>query len=76
MVWGAQAVTLVPSSKKVTFNFFNLTGIKATITEGKTKTSVNVTTPNQVFVKKYSKGKHTLKVTAGTVVKTVTVVVP
>ena len=76
VVWGAQAVTLVPSSKKVTFNFFNLAGLRATITEGKSKSYVNVTTPTQVFVKKYSKGKHTLKVTVGTVVKTVVVTVP
>jgi hypothetical protein len=76
VVWGAQAVTLVPSIKKVTFNFFNLAGLRATITEGKSKSYVNVTTPTQVFVKKYSKGKHTLKVTVGTVVKTVTVTVP
>ena len=76
VVWGAQAVTLVPSSKKVTFNFFNLAGLRATITEGKSKSYVNVTTPTQVFVKKYSKGKHTLKVTVGTVVKTVVVIVP
>ena len=76
VVWGAQAVTLVPSSKKVTFNFFNLAGLRATITEGKSKSYVNLTTPTQVFVKKYSKGKHTLKVTVGTVVKTVVVTVP
>jgi hypothetical protein len=76
VVWGAQAVTLVPSRKKVTFNFFNLAGLRATITEGKSKSYVNVTTPTQVFVKKYSKGKHTLKVTVGTVVKTVVVTVP
>jgi hypothetical protein len=76
VVWGAQAVTLVPSSKKVTFNFFNLAGLRATITEGKSKSYVNVTTPTQVFVKKYSKGKHTLKITVGTVVKTVVVTVP
>jgi hypothetical protein len=76
VVWGAQAVTLVPSSKKVTFNFFNLAGLRATITEGKSKSYVSVTTPTQVFVKKYSKGKHTLKVTVGTVVKTVVVTVP
>ena len=76
VVWGAQAVTVAPGSKKVTFNFFNLVGSKATILEGKTKSYVNVTTPTQVFVKKYSKGKHTLKVTVGTVVKTVVVTVP
>jgi hypothetical protein len=75
VVWGAQAVTLAPGSKKVTFNFFNLAGLKATITEGKAKSYVNVTTPTQVFVKKYAKGKHTLKITVGTVVKTVTVTV-
>ena len=76
VVWGAQAVTVAPGSKKVTFNFFNLAGLRATITEGKSKSYVNVTTPTQVFVKKYSKGKHTLKVTVGTVVKTVVVTVP
>jgi len=76
VVWGAQAVTLVPASKKVTFNFYNLVGQRATILEGKTKTYVNILTPTQVFVKKYAKGKHTLKVTVGTVVKTVTVTVP
>jgi len=75
VVWGAQAVTLAPGSKKVTFNFFNLAGQRATITEGKAKSYVNVTTPTQVFVKKYAKGKHTLKITVGTVVKTVTVTV-
>jgi hypothetical protein len=75
VVWGAQAVTVAPGSKKVTFNFFNLAGLKATITEGKSKSYVNVTTPTQVFVKKYAKGKHTLKITVGTVVKTVTVTV-
>jgi hypothetical protein len=76
VIWGAQAVTLAPGSKKVTFNFFNLAGLKATITEGKAKSYVNVTTPTQVFVKKYTKGKHTLKITVGTVVKTVVVTVP
>lgn len=76
VIWGAQAVTLVPGSKKVTFNFFNLAGLRATIAEGRSKSYVNLTTPTQVFVKKYSKGKHTLKVTVGTVVKTVTVTVP
>ena len=76
VVWGAQAVTVAPGSKKVTFNFFNLVGSKATILEGKTKSYVNVTTPTQVFVKKYAKGKHTLKITVGTVVKTVVVTVP
>ena len=76
VVWGAQAVTLAPAAKKVIFNFFNLVGQKATILEGKAKTYVNITTPNQVFVKKYTKGKHTLKITVGTVVKTVTVTVP
>lgn len=76
VVWGAQAVTLVPSSKKITFNFYNVAGLKATITEGKAKSYVNVTTPTQVFVKKYAKGKHTLKITVGTVVKTVVVTVP
>ena len=76
VVWGAQAVTLAPGSKKVTFNFFNLAGLRATITEGKAKSYVNVITPTQVFVKKYAKGKHTLKITVGTVVKTVTVTVP
>ena len=75
VVWGAQAVTVAPGSKKVTFNFFNLVGSKATILEGKTKSYVNVTTPTQVFVKKYAKGKHTLKITVGTVVKTVVVTV-
>lgn len=50
--------------------------ITATILEGKAKTYVNVTLPAQVFVKKYAKGKHTLKITVGTVVKTVTVTVP
>ena len=76
VVWGAQAVTLEPAAKKITFNFFNLLGQKATITEGKTKTSVNVTTANQLLVKKYAKGKHVLKIVAGSVTKTVTVVVP
>ena len=76
VVWGAQAVTHVASSKKITFNFYNLVGLKATITEGKAKSYVTVTTPTQVFVKKYAKGKHTLKITAGTVVKTVVVTVP
>lgn len=76
VVWGAQAVTLAPGSKKVTFNFFNLAGLRATIAEGKSKSYVNVTTPTQVYVKKYAKGKHTLKITVGTVVKTVTVTVP
>lgn len=76
VVWGAQAVTLVPSSKKITFNFYNVAGLKATITEGKAKSYVTVTTPTQVFVKKYAKGKHTLKITVGTVVKTVVVTVP
>jgi hypothetical protein len=75
VVWGAQAVTVAPGSKKVTFNFFNLAGLKATITEGKSKSYVNLTTPTKVFVKKYAKGKHTLKITVGTVVKTVTVTV-
>ena len=76
VVWGAAAVTAVPSSKKITFNFYNAAGQKATIVEGKAKTSVALTSANQVFVKKYAKGKHTLKITVGTVVKTVTVVVP
>ena len=76
VVWGAQAVTLEPSSKKITFNFYNVAGLKATITEGKAKIYVTVTTPTQVFVKKYAKGKHTLKITVGTVVKTVVVTVP
>ncbi|CAB4616613.1 unannotated protein [freshwater metagenome] len=76
VVWGAQAVTLAPAAKKVTFNFFNLVGSKATILEGKVKSYFNVTLPSQTFVKKYAKGKHTLKITVGTVVKTVTVTVP
>lgn len=76
VVWGAQAVTLAPAAKKVTFNFFNLVGQRATILEGKAKSYVNVTLPTQVFVKKYAKGRHTLKITVGTVVKTVTVTVP
>ncbi|MFM2024504.1 MAG: hypothetical protein RLZZ56_517 [Actinomycetota bacterium] len=76
VVWGAQALTLAPAAKKVTFNFYNLVGQKATILEGKAKTYVNVTLPTQVFVKKYAKGKHTLKITVGPVVKTVTVTVP
>ncbi len=76
VVWGAQAVTLAPASKKITFNFYNLVGQRATILEGKTKSYVNVTLPTHVFVKKYAKGKHTLKITVGTVVKTVTVTVP
>lgn len=76
IVWGAQAVTLQASSKKITFNFFNLAGLKATITEGKTKTNVNLTLANQLLTKKYAKGKHVLKIVAGTVTKTVTVVVP
>lgn len=76
VVWGAQAVTLIASSKQVTFNFFNLVGSRATILEGKAKTYVNVLTPTQTFVKKYTKGKHTLKVTVGSVVKTVTLTVP
>jgi len=76
VVWGRPDVTAVPSAKKITFNFSNLAGLKATITEGKVKTSVNVTTPSQVFVKKYSKGKHTLKIAVGTIVNTVTVNVP
>jgi hypothetical protein len=76
VVWGAQAVTVVPESKKITFNFYNLVGQKATITEGKSKTTVNVTLANQPLVKKYAKGKHVLKIVAGTVTKTVTVVVP
>jgi hypothetical protein len=76
VVWGAQAVTLDPAAKKITFNFFNVSGLKATIAEGKAKFTVTVTTANQVLVKKYAKGKHTLKITVGTVVKTVTVTVP
>jgi hypothetical protein len=76
VVWGAQAVTLAPVSKKVIFNFYNLVGQRATILEGKAKTYVNILTPTQLFQKKYAKGKHTLKVTVGTVVKTVTVTVP
>jgi hypothetical protein len=76
VVWGAQAVTLEPTAKKITFNFFNLVGQKATITEGKSKTSVTVALANQLLVKKYAKGKHVLKIVAGTVTKTVTVVVP
>lgn len=76
IVWGAQAVTAVPESKKITFNFFNLVGQKATILEGKAKTYVTVLTANQPFVKKYTKGKHTLKVTVGSLVRTFVVTVP
>ena len=76
VVWGAPEITLLPEAKKITFNFFNLVGQKATITEGKSKTSVTVTLANQLLVKKYAKGKHVLKIVAGTVSKTVTVVVP
>ena len=76
VVWGAQAVTVVPEAKKITFNFYNLVGQKATITEGKSKTSVNLTLATQPLVKKYAKGKHVLKIVVGTVTKTVTVVVP
>ena len=76
IVWGAQAITLEAGSKKVTFNFFNLVGFKATILEGKKKSYVTLTLPSQTFVKKYTKGKHTLKVTVGSVVKTVTISVP
>ncbi|MCX6485809.1 MAG: hypothetical protein NTX78_04130, partial [Rhodoluna sp.] len=76
VVWGRQDVALLPASKKITFNFYNLVGQKATILEGKVKSYFNVKLPSQTFVKKYAKGKHTLKITVGTVVKTVTVTVP
>ena len=76
IVWGAQAVTALPESKKITFNFFNLVGQKATILEGKAKTYLTVLTANQPFVKKYTKGKHTLKVTVGSLVRTFVVTVP
>jgi hypothetical protein len=75
VVWGAHALTVVAGSKKVTFNFFNLGGLRATITEGRSKSYANVITPTQVYVKKYAKGKHTLKVTVGTIVKTFVVTV-
>ena len=76
VAWGAQGVTLTPSSKHITFQFFNLTGSKATVTEGKTKFTVNVASANQTLAKTYAKGSHTIKVVAGTVTQTVTVVVP
>jgi hypothetical protein len=76
VVWGRQDVALLPAAKKITFNFYNLVGQKATILEGKAKTYVNITTPAQVFVKKYAKGKHKLKITVGSLVQTITVTVP
>jgi len=76
VVWGEPALTTVPGSKNITFSFYNLVGQRATILEGKAKTYVTITTPTQVLVKKYAKGKHTLKITVGALVRTVTVTVP
>jgi hypothetical protein len=76
VVWGRQDMALLPASKKITFNFYNLVGQKATILEGKAKSYFNVTLPSQTFVKKYAKGKHKLKITVGSLVQTITVTVP
>jgi hypothetical protein len=74
--WGEPDVNLVESSKKVTFTFYNLAGTKATIQEGKVKTYVKITKPYQVFVKKYTTGNHSLRISAGSVVWPIVATVP
>ena len=74
--WGDVSVVPVAAAKSITFNLYNLQGTKVTILEGKAKTYVTPTTGSQVLVKKYTKGKHTLKVSAGSYVRTFVVTVP
>jgi hypothetical protein len=73
--WGALAVTATPAKKSVTFDLYNLQGQKVTILEGKAKTYVTPSTGHQVFLKKYAKGKHTLKVSSGSFTQTFVVTV-
>jgi hypothetical protein len=58
------------------FTFSNLIGQRALIQEGKLKSYVNIALGSQVLRKKYGKGRHVLKITAGSTVKTVTITVP
>lgn len=74
--WGTPVITATPSAKQVVFGFYNLAGTKATIQEKKTRSSVNILTANQGVLKKVTKGTHTYKITAGSTVRTITVVVP
>ncbi|MEN9608598.1 MAG: hypothetical protein RLZZ06_529 [Actinomycetota bacterium] len=76
IAWGAPAISATPAPKSISFGLFNLIGQKVTILEGKAKAFVTPTLGNQVFVKKYSKGKHTLKVSAGSLVRTFVITVP
>ena len=74
--WGAQEITASPASRAITFNLYNLVGQKITIQEGKVKSYVTPTLGNQVFLKKYTKGKHTLKVSVGSLVRNFVITVP
>jgi hypothetical protein len=74
--WGTPAIEATAQSKAILFTFSNLAGQRALILEGKSKTYVQVTLGQQTLLKKYTKGRHVLKITAGQTVRTVTVVVP
>ena len=73
VAWGAPLVTVTPGKRKVTINFFNLSGLKATYLDGRKKSYINVTTANQISVKAVTKGKHTIKITVGSQTMTITV---
>lgn len=74
--WGTPDIAVAPASKAIVFTFSNLVGQRALIQEGKLKSYVNITLGSQVLRKKYAKGRHALKITAGSTVKTVTITVP
>ena len=72
--WGVPTVNVSIVGRVITFKYFNLANLRATILDNTARSYLQITTGSQTATKRVTLGRHVVKVTVGSVVKTVTLI--
>ncbi len=70
--WGVPTVTVTIVGRVITFTYYNLATLRATILDNNVRSYLQIATGTQTATKRVAAGRHVIKVTVGSVIKTVT----